>query len=343
MAVIWDAGIALQAGLGTLLCAAILLSLDSIHPGNGPVSHVIEGPGISATSTASSSQPQVASSGALMTVVGVFVVTDVKVKHSFGEYEAWLAAYLESVSSPLVLYLANYDAEKVRRMRGSRPLIIREVASAWELPHAADMWSEYVGPQWSMDPERTIHQPELYAIWNAKAALLAEVAEANPFLTRYFSYLDVGMFRNGALPGWPDDERVHELFARQHNAMAFGIVEPIKALESIAASYAAAKPQYKDAGWRRFVTLIGGFFAGEASAVQRFAREFYEILQSAAAAGAFVGKDQDIMNYIAARDYGDKQSIFVGGGGCGDVWFFITHYLRATNRTTCDATSFGSG
>ena len=268
-----------------------------------------------------------------VTVTSVFVLTPTKVKHSLSEYEGWMADFLQSVTAPLVLYVANYPIARIRAMRGALPIFIHEVNSTWDLPYAAQMRDAYTGPQWRMDPENAYHTPELYAIWNAKAGMLAATAKANPFGSQFFVYADVGLFRLGKMAPWPQEERVHSMFHKRPSAMVFGLVDKLSSMLWVVdqlptnPTYAALQAVVK----RDLV--MGGFFAGNAAAVARFAEAFYFEVIAGAAAGVFVGKEQNIMNFIAAREYHAQSVAFIGGEECGNPWWYVTHFL--TNTTHC--------
>jgi hypothetical protein len=155
---------------------------------------------------------------------------------------------------PLVLYVANYDVGsdvgRIREMRGDRPtgILIREINSTWDLPHAAELRESYEGPHWQlkMDREQSAHTPALYAIWNAKAGLLADVAAANPFHSRYFIYADVGLFRDavseGVIPSCPVDDRVITIFNNCSNLMFFGLIGDYNFLSRRAEEYRKVTP-----------------------------------------------------------------------------------------------------
>jgi hypothetical protein len=275
--------------------------------------------------------------GPLTTVVGVYIATPSK--HSLGEYETWMTTYLKMVTAPLILYLANFPEERIREMRGDLPILIRQINSTWDLPHAAELREAYEGPQLKMDPEKGHHTPALYAIWNAKAGLLAEVAAVNPFHSRYFIYADVGLFRDaiseGVVPPWPAEHRVIKMFANRSNLMVFGLIGDYNNLLSNRAhTYRDATPpaSYKESEWRHFVAIMGGFMGGDALAVRRYADTFYPLIKSNAAEGNFIGKDQEVYYYLAIRNFFTKEYAFVGGSECGDHWWFVTHFLAQSTK-----------
>jgi hypothetical protein len=72
---------------------------------------------------------------------------------------------------------------------------------------------------------------------------------------------------------------------------------------------------------------MGGFMAGDALAVQRYADTFYPLIKGNAAAGLFVGKDQEVYYYLAVRNFFTKDYAFIGSWECGNGWWFVTHYL----------------
>ena len=192
-----------------------------------------------------------------------------------------------------------------------------------------------------MDPSKWAnHKPELYAIWNAKAGLLDAVATDNPFSSRYFMYVDVGLFRYGPMAPWPDAGRVGVMFAKRPHAMVFGLVRPFEDLLALVATAPPAPAmRYAASAWRTPDMVMGGWFAGDAAAVHSFAASFYALLASSVADGAFVGKDQELYNFMAVRDFRENASAFIYGRECAkgphDQWFHVTHFLAGANATRC--------
>ena len=65
----------------------------------------------------------------------------------------------------------------------------------WDIPPLAPLANEFKTSQHEMDPEKQIHSPELYAIWNAKSWMLLKTAEANVFKSKHFFWADIGAWQ----------------------------------------------------------------------------------------------------------------------------------------------------
>lgn len=63
----------------------------------------------------------------------------------------------------------------------------------WDIPPVKKHRAEFEGPQYNIDPEKTIHSPDLYAIWASKSWMLLQTALENPFGSHFFSGLTQGL------------------------------------------------------------------------------------------------------------------------------------------------------
>ncbi len=102
-------------------------------------------------------------------------------KHSDVDYIRWLTEFFKHVNNNVVVYCD----EKVKSMIEATPadlskvLIKLDFATPFDIPCLSKYESEYRGRQHAIDPERAIHAPELYAIWNGKNCLVKYVTESN--------------------------------------------------------------------------------------------------------------------------------------------------------------------
>lgn len=82
--------------------------------------------------------------------------------------------------------------------------------------------------QQALDPERSIHSPELYAIWNLKHFLVDKVTRLNPYNSNFFIYTDSGAWREHVFANWPDQKLVRNLKRKLGNRILYGqIYEPV--------------------------------------------------------------------------------------------------------------------
>lgn len=81
-----------------------------------------------------------------------------------------------------------------------------------------------------LDREKSIHSPELYAVWNLKTYLTYKMSRTNPFKSEFFIYTDSGAWRGATYADWPDETFVHSLADKLAGRLLYGQVgEPDQA------------------------------------------------------------------------------------------------------------------
>lgn len=185
----------------------------------------------------------------------------------------------------------------------------------------------YFLDQTKMDPEKRIHSPELYAIWNLKTYLLDKVARLNPYKSNFFIYTDSGAWRNKVFPNWPDIEFVKTLETKLDNRILYGqVAEPQK-------FFLSEKFPIK----KNFIE--GTFFAGTAKAIRKIYEHYYDLHDEWLDLGLFIGKDQTLMNELTnARAKYDIARLKANNLNCKqtyDVWFFYQYYFAQPYDYIC--------
>lgn len=103
--------------------------------------------------------------------------------------------------------------------------------SIWNLMHDLEVERQkkyidvYKKSQLPLDPEKNIHSPELYAVWNLKHFLVAKVTRLNPYNSNFFIYTDSGAWRQRVLANWPDQKFVRNLKRNLGNRILYGQIE----------------------------------------------------------------------------------------------------------------------
>ena len=256
-----------------------------------------------------------------------FQLTKSKFTHT--RYQAWLRQMLAHVKNPLVVFTTPADEPELRQMRGALPAVYITYPSLWDVPPAAHYRAMYQA-QHGIDPERSIHSPELYAVWNSKVWFTAAAAAANPFRSRYFLWADAGSFRNRHFNTWPDPARLDAAFAscKAADCVLLGCVTA--RWQATTVDPAAHTPLVGD-------MVEGGFFAARAPSMLWLLTEFYSLLHEYASRGVFVGKDQTMFNMLAMKFYWRVAMLpaYRMTPGCGsDPWFAFQHMLAPPAETS---------
>jgi hypothetical protein len=226
------------------------------------------------------------------TVVSVYFEL-FKSKHSVKKYNTWLLNFVKSVTAaPLVMFVDEHSYAKLRPLRQNLLTKFYIVKNCWSILRAVEQerglnyTNSYLRKQNSLDPEKSIHNPELYILWNTKSFVLSKVADLNPFNSTFFLYTDAGAFREKQLDNWPDTRFIEDQLApRLRDRILLGQIN-------------------RQGNIRHVRALIqGGFYGGSRKAVSDFYSNFFSLHDEWLERGLFVGKDQNIMACIVFKSH----------------------------------------
>jgi hypothetical protein len=231
-------------------------------------------------------------SASYTTVVSVYFELE-KSKHSKHEYQVWVNNMLKSVeSAPLIIFTDEKSAGFINQTRKNQysTTIIIIYKSIWEVlielgeKRGINYYQSYLNLQNRLDPEKNIHTPFLYAIWNLKSFFVRKAIEENPFKSSFFIYTDAGAWKSDAISKWPDNQFIHDLNRKLSHRVLLSQISPTFDANSYL-SYSSI--------------IQGGFFAGSSKAMDYFYREFWRIHDERLKNDEFIGKDQTIMKIIS--------------------------------------------
>jgi len=139
-----------------------------------------------------------------------------KSKHSHEEYEVWLSSYLSKVSTHIYFFAPPDIEPMIRRLRGDLPMTLNTTyASPYDIPPLVGLRGAYETMH-ALDPEITIHSPELYAVWTSKTFFLDEGLRnmGNSGVGYDYAFWnDAGSFRDEQeFDQWPGARRIPEIF-----------------------------------------------------------------------------------------------------------------------------------
>jgi len=255
-----------------------------------------------------------------------------KSKHSFEEYENWINNFLPKITSPIVIFVDKRNATSFMEKRMGKPTVILEYDNVWDLPPISKFKDNYINKQNELDPEKQIHYPGLYAVWNSKSWMLSHVTELNPFNSTYFFWVDMGCFRDQITPNhyfvnWPDIDRVNEVF--KNGTLNNFHVFAVDKYHDNTTDY-----KYQYLRWTLDI-LIGTFFGGTAKAIQSWSKMYYEVHEDFLNKGLFVGKEQNLMNYVAIKLKNEIIVTTAFGENYdykGNVWFYFQDWYANENE-----------
>lgn len=242
-----------------------------------------------------------------------------KSKHGVARYHEWLRLFC-AIPCQLVVFTDAASAPLIRSARGERPTVVHERPfDSWSMttPARMEMWRR----QMARDPERSIHSPELYAVWAIKQEAVMEVVATNPYQSRWFIWCDIGIQRQPAVQPWydtfPSAETCEAIVppGRMTFLEVSPIPDPIVTVWKTTGKYTGPVPS---------ISLGGGCIAGDAAAWQEFSRVYIRVLEDWNAAGRFNGKDQLVFFHILVNRLTERPFRLLRAhrfaNGTGDPW-----------------------
>jgi hypothetical protein len=227
----------------------------------------------------------------MATVVTAFYPLS-KSKHGVDKYRVWLRNFC-AIPCPMVIFTDADSASLIRKVRADSPTVIHERPfDSWAMtsPTMMEMWRAQIG----RDPERSIHSPELYAVWAIKQEAVMATIATNPFQSRWFIWCDIGIQRISETQSWymsfPDPATCERLIPPER--MLFLEVQPIPA--PLVKIWKEESGSHEYTGPVPAVTLGGGCIAGDAAAWTDFSQAYIEELRRFNDSGRFNGKDQTV-------------------------------------------------
>lgn len=243
-------------------------------------------------------------------------------RHPSADYALWMSNFFKEVQAPMVVFTDHETMPSLLRMRHGKPTKVYVYSSLWNISRVGVHRDAYITSQHSMNPEKHIHIPEMYMIWNSKWEMLSITAKLNYYDTPYFMWVDAGSFRQADhnLRKWPDPNKMHSLFESYPNRVLLGLLAHPS--QEILDQYSE-----EDGPYSATPIIQAGFFGGTAKLVHWYVDIFYETHDNDMQKGFFVGKEQNIMNQIAFTHEHMFVLLDTITASCGDAWFFFQQAL----------------
>ena len=254
------------------------------------------------------------------TVIAIYMELN-KSKHSVAKYDQWIKNIAVSVSSPLALVINRQGYLKIANLRIGGITKYYVIDDIWvimkqlEIERNKSYIQNYLEKQNNLDREKSIHNANLYAIWNLKCYIAYKIAQENPFNSKFFIYSDAGSFRERFVAHWPDTEFIENSLIRKLNdRILFG---QIYTFDKFKSSKVLENSDF----------IQGGFFAGTAKALQDFYTNYFSIHDERLSKGLFIGKEQILMNLVSFVFFNQSVvRLHTRGLPCSfnyDPWFFF--------------------
>lgn len=208
-----------------------------------------------------------------------------KCKHSQKNYLEWASFFFQSVTCRVICFCDPTIESTFRTMVGNNVTLVARPFDSFEMMSQPYMniWNEF----YKIDPEKSYHSPELYAIWAAKQEFVREAMKLVD--SNIYIWCDIGCFRT------PRDG-------------SFKSVDNFVTKNKITCLFVTNKFDPN--------TIGGGVFAGDKSAWNWFSQEYIKELNKNPH-----GKDQEIYKRILNSK---NANIILATEEFGDRWFHLT-------------------
>lgn len=210
-----------------------------------------------------------------------------KSKHDLGKYRAWIQNFCQ-IPCTMVIFTTETYALEIYQWRKEflqkTKIIVRPFDSfAMTCPSMMAFWEK----QHAIDPEKHIHNPELYAVWALKQEWVRIAVNANTFQSKWFIWCDMGIQRYSHLQSYYMNFPSEVAKLCPEGRLSFLEIDKIP--ESFVKDWEEEKPMMIPVP---NVTLGGGCIVGDALAWTEFGEVYKEMLKEFALRGWFAGKDQ---------------------------------------------------
>ncbi|GJQ10015.1 hypothetical protein GpartN1_g1806.t1 [Galdieria partita] len=258
-------------------------------------------------------------------VTSIFLLN--KSKHSREDFKSWGAKLTDTVTSPLVVFCDQQSISFLKDIWPQKKVKYIVLSNIWNFK--LESFKTKYEDLWLLDPEKNIHSPEMYAVWNSKAAMVAFAKKNDFYNTKYFAWVDFGAWRdNTSFSNWPDNKAVDQLFKTYPSKhILVGLVT--KPSEFTCQSF--HKQTLGDEPAYRIDFVEGGFFVVDRIGAELFADKFYSLHDFWLSQGYFVGKDQTLFNAIIDDTFFFFHA-YKAPPEFGDVWFRFRYLLHDSTK-----------
>lgn len=257
-------------------------------------------------------------------------------KHTQEEYINWIDNFLtplllvaeKNINVSIVLFTSRNDKYVFKNHENSVRFKIVELEFTEFFVHKyANKWNE----QYLVDPERNIHNPYLYMLWNEKFYFVNRVIKAKYFNADMYAWMDIGMVRDSRLQSFivqRFDPNVAHIATDKIHFFTVGNMEPFMKMDMLGISLVNKKPHLR-------YSVSGNFFYGHKDTLSSVIPKFYDLLNLYIENRIFAGKDQNVYANLICKHPNyfkllhpttDWTSVYQS-----NIWFYGINFYAVSN------------
>ena len=257
-----------------------------------------------------------------ITIVSCFYLLN-NSKHSNINYVLWLINFF-AIETPKVIFTDIKTYQKLFIKLKTVKNITFKICEIGDFRTSQILNNKDWKEQHNKDPEKSIHNIDLYKIWNEKTEFINKSIKENIYNSEYFFWCDAGIFRNKSLihkyKDWP---KLSKIKKHKNNMIMLEINKFLK--EEV--------ENNELCNFEKVNRIGGGIFGGNIETLKLWIKDYYNAFQNHLDNDLFVGKDQSIManiylNNLKKKNYIDlikPDEYFLKNKG--NVWFYLQDYL----------------
>lgn len=239
-------------------------------------------------------------------------------------YLYWINNFLPNCNSNMIIFTNKDCYEFIKKMRinhlDKTKIIILEIEDFYTYKYY-NYWLNDL----NRDPEKNLHNINLYMIWNEKCKFIEKSIILNPFNTDYFIWSDIGIIRdpkyidliktfpNNNILNTIDNSKMYMLYIDCYNDIPYD--------NDIVLDGASEMFLYKN--------YIGGtIFFGHKDIFNIYIKKYYDMLDKFIENKYFAGKDQSIISCVYFNNKELFNLIKPNLELFNDKWFYLLYYFH---------------
>lgn len=245
-----------------------------------------------------------------------------KSKYTTSHYERWLTLFLQACEGHMVLFTDAATAPFLTKARAkfldrTRIIILEQETWTSSTQFPKSFWEQ----QHMMDPEKTIHSPELYKVWYEKKEFVKRAIALNPWNHTDFVWCDAGICRSEAfakvLKNFPVASRIPT-----NKILLCNVGEYTERDEQI--YMVNGVPIQGGASGK--MRIGGGIVAASKTMWEVYDRLYEQTVDKYIQARLFFGKEQNILETLVL-EHRDKVSLVEPKPIGPELWFYLALWL----------------
>ena len=251
---------------------------------------------------------------------------EMKSKYNLQDYRKWIELFLKNIPCHLIFFTESHLHDFIKECRvgyEDRTRIIILPREEWVAnSYSQDIWDALH----AKDPEKNIHNPELYKVWFEKCEFVMRGIKLNPYNHDDFLWVDAGICRKKSImeliKGFPVAARIPTDKMMVLNVMPFSENDKRVSVINGISFIGGGIPKDR---------IGAGIIAGNKEIWQEYKNTFYSIHKKFIDANLFWGKEQDIMKSMVLENRNLFSLIHIRPI-IPEKWFYSLIYLGCSNK-----------